>query len=179
MRAARLLVLGLLLLSGCTGPAAGADPSVGQIIPPGQRVEVATPEGQLVDGGELSTARPAGQVLVVNFWASWCAPCVAEADDLEATYQATRDDGVAFVGINTRDERDAARRFMVGRSSYPSLFDPEGRLALGLAVPPTAIPSTVVIDRHGRIALVVPGAVVRSTFEPLVAAIAAEPGPVS
>ena len=93
-----------------------------------------------------------------------------EADDLEQTYQATKADGVTFLGINTRDQRDAAKAFVRGRSTYPSVFDPAGRLALGFKVPPTAIPSTIIIDRQGRIAAVAPARVLRSELEPIVAA---------
>ena len=117
----------------------------------------------------------AGDVVVVNFWGSWCAPCVAEADDLEATYQATRDDGVSFVGVNVKDTEAAASAFADARSTYPSIFDPSSRLVLGFAVPPTAIPSTLILDRQGRVAAIANSALVRAELEPVVAQIAAEP----
>ena len=81
---------------------------------------------------------------------------MAEADDLEQTYQATKDDGVTFLGVNIRDERDEARRSSRGRGHLPDVFDPPSKLALGFAVPPTAIPSTIIIDRQGRVAAVAP-----------------------
>ena len=71
---------------------------------------------------------------MLNFWGSWCAPCRAEADDLEATYQATKASGVTFLGINVQDSRDKALAFEEGRVTYPSLFDP--------AEPAGARPST-------------------------------------
>ena len=99
--------------------------------------------GELLDGG--GTLRPGRRTRARSWWStsgrSWCGPCVAEAADLEATYQATKDAGVSFVGINSRDTRDAAkavRRRL--RLTYPSIFDPAGKVALGFAVPPTSDP---------------------------------------
>ena len=131
--------------------------------------------GPLLSGtGSFDLAEHRGEVVVLNFWASWCAPCRVEADDLEQTYQATRGSRVTFLGINIRDERDKARAFATGRATYPSIFDPSSRLALGFNVPPTTIPATIVIDRAGRIAAVIRGAVIRSQLEPLVAQVASE-----
>lgn len=136
--------------------------------------------GELLDGTRYDVAQERGQVVVVNFWGSWCAPCRAEADDLEATYQATRERGVRFLGINIQDGRDKARAFEEGRVTYPSLFDPGSRLALAFEIPPNTIPATVVLDRQGRIALVVRVPVQQSTLEPILTRIAAEePAPPS
>jgi thiol-disulfide isomerase/thioredoxin len=141
---------------------------------PDQRSAAPKLAGDLLTGGtyDVSTAR--GQVVVVNFWGSWCAPCRAEADDLEATYQATKGAGVTFLGINVQDSRDKALAFEEGRVSYPSIFDPASRLALALDIPPNTIPATIVLDREGRIATVVRAAVTRETLRPLVDRIAAE-----
>jgi len=167
---ARLLALlgvVLALAAGCTsGPEE-----------PGRRPAPAL-TGELLDGGTFDLATHRGEVVVVNFWASWCAPCRAEIGDLEATYQATKARGVTFVGINIRDpDRDKARAFVEGRTTYPSLYDPSGRLSIGFAEFGTsAIPSTVVIDRQGRVAEVIRVAVRRADLEPVVARVAAEPG---
>ncbi len=81
--------------------------------------------GELLTGGTYDLAGERGRVVVVNFWGSWCAPCRAEADDLEATYQATKDRDVRFLGINIQDGRDKAKAFEAAyKVSYPSLFDP-------------------------------------------------------
>ncbi|HEX5740826.1 MAG TPA: TlpA disulfide reductase family protein [Pilimelia sp.] len=132
--------------------------------------------GELLDGTRFRLDALRGSVVVVNFWGSWCPPCRAEADDLEQTYRATRADGVAFVGVNIRDERDKARAFETGRASYSSLFDPAGRVALAFEIPPNATPATVVLDRQGRIARVIRKPVQRPTLEPVVREVLAEAG---
>ncbi|MEO3815504.1 TlpA disulfide reductase family protein [Plantactinospora sp. B24E8] len=131
--------------------------------------------GELLDGGSYDLAQDRGQVVVVNFWGSWCAPCRAEADDLEATYQATKDQGVRFVGINIQDGRDKARAFEEAfKVTYPSLFDPPSQLALAFDIPPNSIPATVVLDREGRIAVVIRASTKQETLQPIVGRLAGE-----
>ncbi|WP_301548171.1 TlpA disulfide reductase family protein [Micromonospora sp. C95] len=165
------------MLSGCTGDARGSDcDSAGGIVEcaPEQRSAAPKIAGELLAGGSYDVADQRGKVVVVNFWGSWCAPCRAEADDLENTYQATKDSGVTFLGINVQDSRDKAIAFEEGRVSYPSIFDPGSRLALDMDIPPNTIPATVVLDREGRIATVIRAAVRQEGLQPIVERIAAE-----
>ncbi len=123
------------------------------ILPPDEREVAPELVGATLDGGELSTADFAGQVIVLNVWGSWCAPCRAEAPALVAAAEQLPD--VQFIGINTKDldpvpARAFVRSFDVG---YPNLYDPDGALLLDFGqVPPKAIPSTLVIDESGRVA---------------------------
>ncbi|MEO3928350.1 TlpA disulfide reductase family protein [Micromonosporaceae bacterium B7E4] len=134
--------------------------------------------GELLTGGTYDLAGERGRVVVVNFWGSWCAPCRAEADDLEATYQATKDRDVRFLGINIQDGRDKAKAFEAAyKVSYPSLFDPPSRLALAFDIPPNSIPATIVLDRENRIAVVIRAGTTRDRLEPIVARVADEKPP--
>ena len=112
--------------------------------------------------------------MVVNFWGSWCSPCRAEADDLEKTYQATKASNVTFIGVNSRDDRDAAKAFEKGRVTYPSVYDPSSDVALEFDVTQASTPSTLILDRQGRIAIGLRRPTVQSELQPLVERIAAE-----
>lgn len=141
---------------------------------PDQRSKTPKMSGDLLTGGRYDVSEARGQVVVVNFWGSWCAPCRAEADDLEATYQATKASGVTFLGVNVQDSRDKAIAFEQGRATYPSIFDPSSRQALNFDIPPNTTPATVVLDRDGRIAVVIRRAVTQDELKPIVERIAAE-----
>jgi thiol-disulfide isomerase/thioredoxin len=136
--------------------------------------------GETLDGEPISLEDYEGKTVVVNVWGSWCAPCRAEAPDLTAASEELADDGVEFLGINSRDlDRAAAqafqRRFEV---PYPSIYDQQGRTLLAFrgTLSPNAIPSTVVIDDQGRVAASVIGEVSRSTLVGLVEDVIAEDG---
>jgi peroxiredoxin len=165
-------VLVALTMVACT-PAAGSTP--GTFIAVADRVEAPAVRGELLGGGSFDLADHRGDVVVVNFWASWCGPCWAEADDLEQVYLATKAKGVAFIGINTRDEDDAAQGFVRDRAiTYPSLVDRPGKVALGFDVPPSVIPATILIDRRGKVAMLIPKAVLSDELQPLVNQLIAE-----
>ncbi len=113
--------------------------------------------GETVDGEHLDAAPYAdGDVLVINVWADWCAPCRREQPVLVRLAGRYRDEGVRFLGINYQDDRDAARAWIREFDvPYPSLFDPSGRSATTLGFP--ALPDTYVVDPGGTIRWVVYG----------------------
>jgi thiol-disulfide isomerase/thioredoxin len=164
----------LLLASGCVADAndpnaAGAQqgyPDVGRnltLIPPEDRQPLAEITGSDLDGdGTLSSKAYPGKVVVINVWGSWCPPCRAEAADLQAASQETA--AIAqFLGVTSRDRQTAtAQRFVQeNKITYPSIYDPSGQVLLPFSsvLPPSAIPSTMVLDKEGRLAARVLGPV--------------------
>jgi peroxiredoxin len=112
-------------------------------------------EGPTLEGGTFSLADYRGDVAVLNVWASWCAPCRAEAPELQSLWEEFEGQGVQFVGLDTRDTDAAALAFIEAYGiTYPNVIDTDGRLQLLFAdtLPPQAIPSTLVIDADGRVA---------------------------
>ncbi len=134
--------------------------------------------GRTIDGEELSLDDYAGQVVVVNVWGSWCAPCRAEAPMLAAAARDLAKQDVAFLGIDSRDPSESAARAFVRRFDipYPSIYDQQGRTLLAFrgTLNPNAIPSTVVIDREGRVAASVLGEISRTTLYDLVEEVSAK-----
>jgi thiol-disulfide isomerase/thioredoxin len=182
------LLLGALLLAGCGEAAGDATPGGEQgfvagdgsivVLAPSQRVAAPELAGPLLTGGDLSTKDFLGAVVVLNVWASWCAPCRAEAPDLQAVWDATAAGGVQFIGLNTRDSDAAAGGFVRTYGlTYPQMLDPDGRLQLLFrdTLPPQAIPSTVVLDKEGRVAARALGAVSESDLLGLIEPLVAEP----
>lgn len=180
-RAAAVVVAVAVLIAGAVSWAVwdrdepAADPTLRE-YPAGQRPPLPPIAGETLDGDHLDLADLRGDVVVVNVWASWCPPCRAETDDLERVYRATREQGVSFVGINVQDERDKAVRFMAGRVSYPSIFDPGSRFALGFTDPPAPVglPGTLVVDRDGGIAAAIYRVVGPVELETIVSRLAAD-----
>jgi cytochrome c biogenesis protein CcmG/thiol:disulfide interchange protein DsbE len=105
---------------------------------------------RLDGGGPLSLSSLRGQVVVLNFWASWCAPCREEAPVLEEAWQRYRDRGVVFVGVDSRDLSSDGREFVAEYGiTYPNVHDGEGSTAGRFGVP--ALPETMFVGRDGRI----------------------------
>lgn len=104
----------------------------------------------LFDGKVIRLDDLRGKVVFLNFWASWCVPCRAEAKDLEAAWKKYKDRGVVFLGVNIQDKEENARAFIEEFAiSYMNGPDTGGKIAIDYGV--WGIPETFFIDRHGRI----------------------------
>lgn len=161
------LAAGASVLAGCSGDEVGSSSGDTKIVQgTGKITEVARGErrkapeisGKGVDGKRMRLSDYKGKIVVLNVWGSWCAPCRAEAPNLAKVAKETEGENVQFVGINTRDlDRANAKAFERNYGvGYPSFFDPSGKLILRFpkgSLSPQAIPSTLILDRQGKIAV--------------------------
>ncbi|GAA2107410.1 hypothetical protein GCM10009841_27390 [Microlunatus panaciterrae] len=122
-------------------------------------------------GKEISTESFKGKIIVLNVWGSWCSPCRHEATALQQASVKTADIA-QFIGINTRDTSQSqglafTRAFKIG---YPSIYDPKGQELLKFAgdLPPAAIPSTLIIDSDGKVAVRILGPISSITLVDLI-----------
>jgi cytochrome c biogenesis protein CcmG/thiol:disulfide interchange protein DsbE len=104
----------------------------------------------LFDGRRLSLNDLRGKAVFLNFWASWCPPCRAEAKDLEAAWQAVKDQNMIFVGVALQDTDENSRAFLKEFNvTYPNGRDESGKIAVDYGV--WGIPESFFIDPQGRI----------------------------
>ena len=177
-------LLAVVLLAGWAG--SGGNGGVTEVDGSASAVVYATghrplaPEftGTTLTGSQLSFSAYRGQVVVLNFWGSWCVPCREEASTLSAVAARYRPSGVSFLGVDVRDTAASARAF--ARSfhiTYPSVSDPGSAITLDFTavVPIAGTPTTLVIDRTGHVAGAVFGTV---TYPELTAILATVTGKV-
>lgn len=162
------LFVGALLLSGCS-----SDPlaeqyregsNKGYIAGDGSVTEIAVADrgdaiefaGETETGESVTSADTLGEVLVVNFWYASCAPCRAEASDLQGINAQFENEGASFLGVNVRDQAPNAIAFNETYGvTYPSVLDVDAgamQLAFSGSIPPNAVPTTLVLDAEGRVA---------------------------
>ncbi len=191
MRRLGLLLAALLLLAGCSATKdAVASGNTFQFVAPGGRTEI-TYDDPAARGAIQGLSGPSlrdqsatvgldsypGRVVVVNIWGSWCGPCRTEAPDLEFVQQQTAPLGAAVLGVDVRDDRQAATDFVRDRGlTYDSIFDDSGRSLASLGgVPRNVVPLTVVLDKRHRVAAVYLQPIRVAALLPLVQKLAAEP----
>ncbi|WP_238863706.1 TlpA disulfide reductase family protein [Kitasatospora sp. A2-31] len=157
-----------LALTGCSssGSSGSGDGQIGFVSAKGSNISKAevghrqdAPDlsGNTLEGTPVKLADYRGKVVVLNVWGSWCGPCRAEADDLQRVWEKYKDQGVQFLGINTRDPEIAnAVRFEQEKGvTFPSLYDPAGTQLLKFpkgSLNPQSVPTTIVVDREGKLA---------------------------
>lgn len=109
------------------------------------------------EGEQISLSDFEGEVVILNAWGQWCAPCRSEADDLQRVQEEIAPLGGTVLGINVKDySREIAQDFVTDNGlTYPSIYDPPFRSAAHLGgVPSSVIPTTIILDREHRPAAV-------------------------
>ena len=178
-----------LMLGACSGGSNSVDQSAGgdfryvgatpkgHAIPLGQRKIAGNATAPYLDSTKKFTLNSLrGRVVVLNYWAPWCVPCKTETPGLVRTYGATKADGVTVVGVAVKSEKSQVTSFVKNNHvAYPIVFDDIAKTALQLGrIPTFGLPSTVIVDRQGRVAAVYSGAVQQGDLQPVVTALARE-----
>ena len=176
-------LIGAVLLAGCSTGSGAVDVNnggefrfvagtpAGEVIPADQRAKAPEFSGRLLGGGEFSSTQLAGDVAVLNFWGSWCAPCRVETPEFQQVYADMKDEGVSFLGLNVKETSEQFALAFVDRFGiqFPSLYDPRGEVALAFrGYPANAIPSTIVLDQQGRVAAVYTGTVTKENLRTVI-----------
>ncbi|MFD3928302.1 TlpA family protein disulfide reductase [Streptomyces sp. NPDC058614] len=181
---ASLLALTAGTLSACGTAESTANPglpgaaknSTSRYLAPADRTITPAVSGTTLTGKHLDIAQWRGNVVVINVWGSWCAPCRKEAPELARLAKETAASGVHFLGVDIRDSKRAALAFESDYGiGYPSLFDPDGRGLLGFkSLAARAVPTTYVLDRTGKVAAMSIGPLNARGFLPIIRGIAEE-----
>jgi thiol-disulfide isomerase/thioredoxin len=162
-RLAAMLIVTSLALTGCAGAAGSSSSKANNSLDVvglttyavSDRHAVPALTGKTFDGSALSLDDLGrGKVVLLNVWASWCGPCREESPMLGASAKVYAPQGVVFVGIDEQDTASAGRAFATSAGmTYPTFVDPDGALLSKLKMlPQMGIPSTLILDKHGRIA---------------------------
>ena len=185
-RSFKLLVISLLITS-CASPVSNisSDSESGFVSGDGTSIFLnknerkSAPELSNVEflTSEIDLKTLKNKVVLINVWGSWCSPCRKEAPELEELYLKNKADNVEFIGINIRDSKISANRFIENFSiTYPNIFDPDGKLLLGYkdSLPANAIPSTILIDKNGLVAARQLGPIDKSLIQGFISALVEE-----
>jgi len=116
-----------------------------------------------VGGGVVSLEKHRGSAVLVNFWATWCKPCVKEMPTLERIYSQRATFGVSVIGVNYRQKAKRVERFIKENSiTFPVALDTKGKTAKTYGV--KALPHTVLVDKGGKVVRSAEGALTESTI---------------
>ncbi len=157
-----VVLLGVLLWSGL---AASGNSAVPVLVAPGQPA----PDFELMtlDGKTAVLEDYAGDVILINFWATWCPPCKAEMPAINAFYEANQEKGLTVLGINAQEDRGTVSKFIATSGfTFPILLDSAGNVARQFQV--NSYPTTIIVDRTGTIQTIHNGLITAEQLETLV-----------
>jgi peroxiredoxin len=175
------LLLGSLL-AGCSGGKDAVDQGAntqfryfsanqrGSLIADAKRKQAGPVSGGLVDGGSYRLSQDRGKVVVLNFFASWCAPCQTETPQFDSIYRSRKAAGVQFIGLDVKDpSKSGVQAWLQAKQvTFPVVYDEPGKTAIQLGdVPLVGLPATVLIDKQGRVAAVYIQEVFPKDLEPV------------
>ena len=136
-----LVAVACFLFLSCEGATAGNGPS------PSPKTDFRL---KTLDGRTLGPKDFRGQVVVVDFWATWCGPCHLQAQILEPVYRDFKGRGVQFLAANVGEEPDLVKKFLKDKPfPYPVLIDPEDNISADLGI--VALPTLLVVDKKGKV----------------------------
>lgn len=167
-----------LLFTGCgsgsergrkaaTEPLERLDPNSVPIYPASRRAEAQDFNITLLDGGTFQLSEQRGKVVLLNIWATWCAPCHTETPDLVQLYEEYRERGLVVLGVSLDDRGESVvRPFMEKYDvSYPIYIDSQDKV-MDKYGPTMAVPTTYIIGKGGEIRYFATGALTRKELEP-------------
>jgi peroxiredoxin len=162
-----LIIAGVAMLlwmgqQSTSTPAQASDPAAGQR---GNQAPAFTL--QSLEGEPVSLDKYAGQVVLINMWATWCPPCKAEMPDLNAFYEAHKDEGVVVLAVNSQEEVATVRAFIEANDfTFPVLLDSHAEVMSRYHV--RGLPTTFIIDRDGFVQHIQSGQITGPQLEALV-----------
>jgi peroxiredoxin len=157
-----LLVAALVVTVFTHGNSSSASDDNMVAYPAGHRPAAPDFTGTSLTGKPINFASYRGKIVVLNIWGSWCAPCQSEGQTLKYLDEEYGPQGITFLGDDLQDTPVQALAFLRSQGiTYPSVNDANGAVVqrLAIAVPISATPTTLVIDKTGHIAGVIDGAV--------------------
>ena len=116
----------------------------------------------LLSGGTTSLSSHIGKVVILNFWATWCPPCRQEMPSMETLYQRFKSQGLEILAVDIGEEESTVRRFIRdNRYTFPVPLDKDSKVSRRYGV--SAIPTTFILDREGKIIARVAGSIMWDT----------------
>lgn len=151
---------------------------VGTLIPVAKRKVAGPVNAELLAGkGTFVLTAQRGRVVVLNFWATWCLPCVIETPQFDALYRQLKSPTLQFVGLTVKDVNKSTVQSFVHDNdiSYPIVYDQMGKTALQLGkLPLVGLPDTVVVDKRGRVAAIYVGPLTPGDLKPVLTSLTNE-----